>query len=115
MALVTLRNPVFRLFRLFRLFWPFREIQGALAYPSDPFGQNGQKTRKTLLYGFWPSRGPLVPLDPDPQRGSGGPTPGRLNPPERRILRFQACILLVLQKVTVLAFLGNTESFPRKA
>ena len=46
----------------------------------------------------------MVPLDPDLQRRSGGPTPGRLKGPDLALSGFQAAILLTLQKCSVLAF-----------
>ena len=54
-ALVPLENVFSTLFRLFRLFWLFPRIQAALAYPTNRSRQNGENTRKTLVYGFWPS------------------------------------------------------------
>ena len=79
--MLPLETTKSRLFRLFRLFWRERQIQAALPYPSDRSGRNGQNPRNTLVCGFWPSRGPLVPPDPDRQGRSGGPTPGPLNRP----------------------------------
>ena len=80
-GLVTLRNGENGLFRTFPAFPAFSENQAALAYRSDRSGQNGQNHWNTLVYGFWPFQDPWVPLDPDTQRVSGSPTPGRLNCP----------------------------------
>ena len=78
-ALVPLESAISVFSRVFRVFRLFRQIQAALAYPLSSSGHNGQNCSEPLVYGFWSLQGPLVPLDPDHQRWSGSPTPGRLN------------------------------------
>ena len=113
-ALATLQNAVFRSFPAFPCFSAFSSDSGGPTLPPEPFWPEWPELPEYAslrLSAIWDTLGTL---DPDRGKRSGALTPGRLNQPVSGFLGFQACILLEMRKVTVLAFLVFAETFLRK-
>ena len=85
--------------------------------PSLPLGQllpGTSEVARMATLRLFASQSTLGTLDPDRQRRSGTPTPGRLNRWNPGLSGFQAAILLKSSKVAVLGFLRKAGSFSQK-